>query len=143
MELYNIADTIAKNIIKNEPDIKKSVKLARETINKDVLKRFVIAGNLNNEQMALLNTKTSEVKFSLDSLIKNIIKHSEIDHKNYTNIQNYLFNYDKIVSDKEFHIKIFKKENNKIFELVIKTTQNRNENFIVSCHSSNIRRMKK
>ena len=46
--------------------------------------------------MALLNTKTSEVKFSLDNIIKNKTNHPELIFDDYKNINEIISNPDEI-----------------------------------------------
>lgn len=100
-------------------------------------------GKLSKEQKQLLNAQTSDIKFSLDSMIKNRIKHNDVNYWDYAKIPDILGTPDKIISDGKQHIKIFKTVDDKIYEAVIKTTRDKKENFLVSLHYSNQRRMKK
>lgn len=93
--------------------------------------------------MELLNTKTSKIKLSLDSLLKNKINHPELKLEDYKKIKRIISKPDEVIQDGEYHIKLFKRISNNLYEAVIKTTKNRNENFFVSFHLSNIKRMKK
>ena len=66
----------------------------------------------------------------MDNIIKNRIKHPELDINDYKLIPEIIANPAKIVEDKE-DVLLFK-NNNKYYKVVIKTTINKNENYIKS-----------
>lgn len=136
---YGLAEYV-KNVEKNENE---AVKYARSFFDKNTLNSFLSVGKLSKEQKQLLNAQTSDIKFSLDSMIKNRIKHNDVNYWDYAKIPDILGTPDKIISDGKQHIKIFKTVDDKIYEAVIKTTRDKKENFLVSLHYSNQRRMKK
>lgn len=121
----------------------KPLQYARNIYDKNTLNSYYKIGNLSTEQKKLLNTNVSEVKFSLDSMIKNRINHKDVNYYDYKKLSDIFSNPDKIVSDGQYHIKLFKTMDNKIYETVIKTTKDKKENFLVSLHYSNTRRMNK
>lgn len=121
----------------------KSLQYARSIYDKNTLNSYYKIGNLTAEQKKLLNTDVSEVKFSLDSMIKNRINHKDVNYYDYQKLSTILSDPDKIVTDGDYHIKLFKTIDNKIYETVIKTTQDKKENYLLSLHYSNTRRMNK
>lgn len=122
---------------------KDPIKHARELYDKNTLNSFYNVGSLTKEQKELLGTKTNEIKFSIDSMIKNRIKHKDLDFYDYQKIKNIINNSDKTIKDGENHIKMFKKIDNKLYEAVIKSTKDKKENYLVSLHISNQKRLKK
>ena len=80
------------------------------------------------EAQEILKSSIKEVRFSLDNIIKNRIKHPELDINDYKLIPEIIANPTKIVEDKE-DVLLFK-NNNKYYKVVIKTTINKNENYI-------------
>ena len=60
--------------VKNATDSNsEAVAMARKFYDKNTLNSYIKAGSLKDEQMDLLGTKTSEVKFSMDSIIYIIV----------------------------------------------------------------------
>lgn len=139
LKAYGLAQ-YAKNVEENP---KSAVQYARKFFDKNTLNSYFKAGSLNDEQMKLLGCKTPDIKFSMDSMIKNRISHKDVRFSDYAKIEHILKSPDKIISDGENHLKLFKQVDNKIYEAVIKTTNDKKENFFVSLHYSNQRRMKK
>lgn len=82
-------------------------------------------------------------KLSMDSMIKNRINHPDIRYNDYLKINSIINNPDKIILDDKQHIKMFKQIDNKIYETILKTTKDKKENYLVSFHYSNKKRMKK
>ena len=81
-----------------------------------------------------LKTSNSSVKFSMDNLIKNIIKHNDIDFNGYLKIPLMLKNPSKIIKlNNDYDIMLLKNDE-KFYQLVVKTTNNREENFVKSFH---------
>lgn len=81
----------------------------------------------------LLKTEDNIVNMSLDTLLKNRLNHSEIDIKEYEKIKELLINPDKVSYSKKNNLSIlvFNYEN-KNYLMVIKTTQNKKENYLTS-----------
>ena len=81
----------------------------------------------------MLKSSTNIIKFSVDSLVKNIIKHSEIEFNDYYKINDIIIKPDKIRLSKSNNnsILLLKKEN-KYYQVVIKTTIDKNENYLTS-----------
>ncbi len=136
---YGLAD-FAK---RTEGNKKQQIKFARNFYDKNTLNSFYNIGDLTEEQKNILGAKTKNIKFSLDNMIKNRIEHPELNFYDYNKLNEIIAQPDKIIKDGENHIKLFKKMDNKIYEAVIKTTQDKKENYFNSMHISNVKRMKK
>ena len=103
--------------------------MARDFYDKNTLDSYIKVKNINSEQMEMLKTNTSKVKFSMENMIKNRINHAEVNIYDYEKIDEIIASPDKIIPDGEYHIKLFIKYDNKIYETVIKTTKDRKEVF--------------
>lgn len=137
-EARGLAEFAQKGKTSNE-----AVKFAREHYDKATLNSFVNIGQLSNEHVKILGSHTNEIKLSMDSMIKNRINHPDVRYNDYLKINNIINNPDKIILDDKQHIKMFKQIDNKIYETILKTTKDKKENYLVSFHYSNKRRMKK
>lgn len=122
---------------------KKPTQWARNNYDKNTLNSFYNIGKLNQKQKELLGSKTDDIKLSLDSMIKNRIHHPELNFYDYQKLSQIIDTPEKIIKDGESHIKIFKKIDEKLYEVVLKTTKDKKENYFVSMHISNAKRMKK
>lgn len=139
------ADKLTEIIKAQNLSQKDSVNFVRKNFNKTILNEFCFICDLSIEYKKMLDSKVSCVKLSLDSLIKNKINNPDVQNDDYAKLSFIIKTANICVPDKIRHIKVFKifKEiNNKIYEVIIKTTQNGEENFLVSFHISNKRRMK-
>jgi SPP1 gp7 family putative phage head morphogenesis protein len=124
------------NFVKQEGKSKKEiVDIARKMYDKNTLNSFYNIGKLTEEQKQLLGTNSDDIKFSLDSMIKNRIEHPDLNFYDYKKIEQILASPDKMQpSKKKKHIVIIKEIDNKPYQLVLKTTKNKKENFVVSFH---------
>ena len=86
---------------------------------------------------ALLNSKSKNLKFSLDNYLKNRIMHPEVTIDDYLKIPNIINNPSKILKSKNGYDVILFKADEKYYKLVIKTTNYKNENFVKSLHLLN------
>ncbi len=94
---------------------------------------FYHIGFLDKKLVNLLESRTSIIKFSVDSLIKNIIKHPEITFEEYLKINQLLKCPDKVCLSKSNRNSILLlKWDNRYYQVVIKTTLNKKENFLTS-----------
>lgn len=116
---------------------------ARRVLNKSILNSFVIIGNVSQDVKNLLNCRQCKLKFSMDNLIKNLLSHPELTQNDYKIIPLIVKNPSKFYkSTNEYDIILFKALN-RYYKLVIKTTKNKNENFVKSLHLLNVDRYKK
>ena len=132
-EIYNKSFELAKIATSKINNSKNAILFARKNFSKDDLNSFYIIGNLSKEQESLLKSKTKIIKISVDSLMKNIIKHPEIEFNDYHKIDDIIIKPDKIRLSKSNNnsILLLKKEN-KYYQVVIKTTIDKNENYLTS-----------
>ena len=82
------------------------------------------------------------MRVSFENLLKNQAKHPEIGFDMYQNITNYIANPYKQFS-RGNQLITFIKQDNKIYELVIKTTKDKSINYFNSLHTSNLDEMQK
>lgn len=132
-EFYNKAYNLAMQARHKQENSKQAIILARKIFNNSDLNSFYHIGFLDKKQINLLESKTSIIKFSVDSLIKNIIKHPEITLEEYLKITKLLTHPDKMCLSKSNNNSILLlKWDNKYYQVVIKTTLNKKENFLTS-----------
>jgi len=110
------------------------VAYARTYINKEILNCYIDIGFLSDEVMKELDTTSSVLKFSLDNMVKNYITHSDVNFEDYKKIPEIAKNPSKIIKSKNGYDVMLFKEQEKYYKLVIKTTKNKNENFVKSFH---------
>ena len=119
---------------KNETE---QVSYIRENIEKDILISYVFISDLTDNVKLLLNSKSKALKFSLDNYLKNRIMHPEVMINDYLKISNIINNPSKILKSKNGYDVILFKADEKYYKLVIKTTNDKNENFVKSLHLLN------
>ncbi len=132
-EFYNKSYALASKAKVMSFGSKQTVELARKIFNKADLNSYYEIGVLKSEQFKLLGAKSTTIKFSVDNLVKNLIKHSEITMEEYLKIPNILQKPDKICLSKTGSNSILLlKLDNKHYQIVIKTTINKQENYLTS-----------
>ena len=141
-EFYNKANDLAKQAIKRQSNLKQAVVFARKSFSKTDLNSFYIIGNLHKKQINTLNAKTAVIKFSVDSLIKNILEHSDLDFEDYKKINFILNNPDDIILGTCNHLRYFKVIDEKLYEVIIKNTYDNKENFLLSLYRSDVSKLK-
>ena len=131
-EFYSLGCDLAEFIEEHKINLSKSeqIKFARDFFSISILRSYINYGILTEEAQEILKSSIKEVRFSLHNIIKNRIKHPELDINDYKLIPEIIANPTKIVEDKE-DVLLFK-NNNKYYKVVIKTTINKNENYIKS-----------
>ena len=123
---------ILSNKIENE-----QVLYIRENVEKELLISYIYISSLTNEIQQLLNSKNSNLKLSMDNYLKNRIMHPEVTIDDYLKIPNIINNPSKILKSKNGYDVILFKADEKYYKLVIKTTNDKNENFVKSLHLLN------
>ena len=113
------------------------VSYIRENIDKELLISYVHITNLTDNIQKLLGSNTKELKFSMDNYLKNRIMHPEVTIDDYLKIPNIINNPSKILKSKNGYDVILFKADEKYYKLVIKTTNDKNENFVKSLHLLN------
>lgn len=110
------------------------VAFARNYLDKQILNICFDIGNLSSDVMLELGTTSNTLKLSADNLIKNFITHSDVCFDDYCKIPQIAQNPTKFTKSKNgLDIILFKKQE-KYYKLVIKTTKNKNENYVKSFH---------
>jgi hypothetical protein len=123
---------ILSNKIENE-----QVLYIRENVEKELLVSYIYISSLTNEVQQLLNSKNNNLKLSMDNYLKNKIMHPEVTIDDYLKIPNIINNPSKILKSKNGYDVILFKADEKYYKLVIKTTNDKNENFVKSLHLLN------
>lgn len=133
--LYEKAIEYSKLVLDNTNSRKEAINYARQNLDRQELKSFFKIGELNNEQMEILGTNISVIKFSLDSLIKNLIEHPDLNFSSYNLIlPNIVSLPDCVQQDRKLNLRMFRRVDDKLYEVVIKTTKNKQENYLTSFH---------
>lgn len=140
-EFYNRAYVMAQDALSVSGSMKKAVVYARNFFEKDELNKYYTIGFLHYESANLIYSRTLNIKFSLDNLVKNIIEHPDLKISDYNNIKLILNNPDDIILGTHNHLRYFKSINNKLYETIIKSTDNRKENFLLSLHRSDFSKL--
>lgn len=114
----NARDHIYQNMPKSEKDL------------------YAYVGILDEQTKKLLKAEKQSVKFSLESFAKNIIKHSELSLQEYLLIPEIIENTQALLLlEDENKEKIFcYAKHGKYYKAVIKSTLNKQENFLQSFH---------
>ena len=133
-EFYSLGCNLAEFIKLQKENFSKDVQVeyARNFFNEFIRKSYFNIGIITDDVKKLLQSDRKEVRFSIDNLIKNKIRHPEIKKQDYNLIPIILSNPDKVIP-KNRDVLLFKKNEN-YYRLVIKTTENKQENYIKSFH---------
>ena len=75
-------------------------------------------------------------------MIKNILEHPDLDIEDYLKLKKILHNSDIFIQDRKNNLRIFKNIENKFYEIIIKSTQNKDENFLTTFHRCDISKLK-
>ncbi len=131
--LFELADKILSSKPKKQFNSKEYLRYIRCELHKNILNVYCYLEKLNIEQVNLLGAKTNKVKLSLDSLLKNVINHPELHFEDYKKINKIILAPDeiKLSKNKRNSILLLKKDG-KTYQVVIKTTLNKEENFLTS-----------
>lgn len=143
-ELYKTSISIIEN--KNNSyenySVTEIINFIRLNSDKDILNCYYIVGNIASHIANKIQANTTIIKLSVDSLIKNILEHPELTLDEYKNLTKYLNNAEYILLKNNKNLIYFKIEN-KIYQFVIKKTQNSEELFITTFHKASINQLNK
>ena len=98
LELYDICISILEEqneLFINFINIEK-INYIRNNYDKNLLNSYFVLGNISQIIANSIEAKSSIVKFSVDSLVKNIIEHPEVSIAEYEQITKYLDNAEYI-----------------------------------------------
>lgn len=140
-ELYNLAYSIISEIKLKYPERPKYevIEFIRLTTDKILLNSYVPINNIPQTISRQINSDP-KLKFSLDSLIKNIIEHPELTLREYLNIENYITEADYILKKGTKHL-IYFRISKYIYQFVIKSTKTGREMFITTFHRASIKQL--
>jgi hypothetical protein len=141
-EFYNKSLELTKLALSKTLNTKDAILYARKNFNKSDLKSYYKIGTLTKEQIKILSTKENLIKLSIDSMIKNILEHPDLNIEDYMKLNKILHNPDKYIQDRKNNLRIFKNIDNKYYELIIKSTQNKDENFLTTFHRCDVSKLK-
>ena len=130
-EFYENTKAVATALRNSVPVDKISTNYLKENITADLRKHYVVAGQLNNTVKDLLGSKTNDLRLSFDNFVKNQAKHPEITYQMYKNAVNYINNPFAQFPKGNQIISFYKKENT-IYQIVLKNTKNKLENYLQS-----------
>ena len=133
-EFYNKSLELTKLALSKTLNTKDAILYARKNFNKSDLKSYYKIGILSKEQIKILSTKENIIKLSIDSMIKNILEHPDLDIDDYLKLNKIMHNPNKFIQDRKNNLRIFKNIDNKFYEIIIKSTQNKDENFLTTFH---------
>lgn len=138
-----VINAIPKNNFKNEEFNKIAVEYLYKNFPKNKKQIFEYIAILDEEKIELLETKKQSVKLSLENMTKNIIVHPEITLNEYLLISEIINKTETLIyvyPKKEQMGKIicFAKNKKYYYEIVIKTTRNKDENYLQSFHITNL-----
>ena len=123
--------------LKNSVSVDKiTTNYLKDNITSDLRKHYIVAGQLNNTVKNLLKSDTNELRLSFDNFVKNQAKHPEIDFTLYKKAVSYINNNDNHYFDKG-NLIIEKILNNQKYLIVLKTTKNKHENYLLSMRKAN------
>ena len=140
---FNVLNNEAENLLDKYSEIlsnkieDEQVLYIRENVEKELLSSYIYISSLTNEIRQLLHSKNNSLKLSMDNYLKNRIMHPEVTIDDYLKIPNIINNPSKILKSKNGYDVILFKADEKYYKLVIKTTNDKNENFVKSLHLLN------
>lgn len=142
-EFSATGDSIAQQAVKQRKNKDKAVEFLRNNTDKETLSKFINIGTLPKDCINSLGAKSQDIKFSLDNYIKNKIKHPEIGTEIYGQIQGILKSPDYLFQGENNRLRFFKTYDNNLYEMVVKTTKDKTENYLLSLHISDFSKIEK
>jgi len=132
-EFFANSDKILTQTANECSNPKEAIMYIRTNFKKDILNACYDIGRFDDNIVNLLGAKTSLIKFSTDSLLKNRINHPDLCFGDYKKINDIITNPDevKLSKNKRNSVLLLKKDG-KRYQVVVKTTFRREENFLTS-----------
>ncbi len=140
-DLYSKAkETVAA--LKENGNNKIKIEFIRNNYKKSFLHGFFKIGELELEEQQAIGSHSKEIRLSIDSLVKNIIEHPEITLFEYKQLALFIkrAEYTLLKGNKNL---IYFKISDKLYQFVIKRTENRAENYITTFHKTNTNQLSK
>ena len=110
------------------------VDFSKRIYDKNTRRSFINMGSLTDEAKKMLKSETNEVKLSIETMIKNRLHHKDLSFYDYQKIPDILSNPSKMAysfRDGKEDIILFN-DKDKYYMLVVKTTNDKKENYIKS-----------
>ena len=142
--MHEDCQNILKDILTKHSfiEINDLLKNVRNSCGKNILNSYFIVGHLPQYVVNSIESKTVVLKFSVDSLLKNIIEHPEITVSEYEAISKYILDAEYIFLKNKKNLIYFKIADN-IYQFVVKSTQNKQENFLTTFHKASGKQLEK
>nr|BDD46384.1 phage head morphogenesis protein [bacterium] len=137
-------NSVKKEGLKNSKIQSLAVDYLYKNLSKPDKAAFEYVAILDKEKMIALGAGKQAVKFSVENFAKNIINHPEIELKDYFILPEIVDQTKVLIfTDNDLSEKIicFAKKD-KYYKTVIKTTGNKEENFLQSFHITDLKRIK-
>ncbi len=156
---YNKCQNLAKkieakaieNLTKNQKDF-----IGRGTVEEYAIKELLnkkyskplknLAFNiavLTEEQQKLLKSSSKTVKLSVETLVKEHIKHSDLSIEDFKAIPNVISTANVLILKSATGPLIYYKSGNRYVVLIIKTTKDKTKNYITTYHYTSLENLKK
>lgn len=139
-EMFDLAVNIINTV--NEQKPLEKLQNIRHNKNKYFLRGYYYIAQFSKDILTIIGSSKSNIKISLDTLIKNIIEHPEISINEYLKIQIYVETAEYVLLKNDKKLIYFKIDKN-LYQFVIKTTKNNDENFITTFHKASIKQLEK
>ena len=118
----------------------------RDKIPENTKKETFRIGTISNEIKSALGAKNDDLLLSIETLTKNIIKHQEMSVDEYLSINQYLKNPDALFkkqrSRQALQVIAFKQDN-AYYQIVLKSTLDKRENYLQSFHKTDLKNINK
>ena len=103
-------------------------------IRKEMPKSSIVIHGLPPQAQNMLGTKIETMLFSADSFAKQLYKHPELAVTEYQNVFSKIRDSKELYPSKSLHIILIARNKGDFYRIVIKTTESRIENYILSLH---------
>ncbi len=134
--LYEQTQGVATALRNSMPESQITTEYLRDNFDKELRKHYVVVGKLDTNVQQMLGSNTKDLRLSFDNFVKNQAKHPEIAYEMYKRANTYI-NQSQNIFKKNNQIISFVEQNNTLYQMVIKTTQNKDENYLQSIRVSN------
>lgn len=142
-QYYKIAKNIAaQGLKKNHNNKTLALNYIRINYSKTILGKSCKVGKLTKNEISTLSTLSEDIKLSIDTMVKNLIHHTELILDDYLSIGYYIKNAEYILHSSDKNL-IYFKTGDKIYQIVVKTTKDKKENFLTTFHKSSVQQLEK
>lgn len=142
----DIKNTVYEKGMKPGTYQKAALDYLREKIPEETKKETFRIGTIPQEIKTALGAKNDDLLVSIETLTKNVIKHEEMSVDEYLKINQYLRNADALFKkqrNRQALQVIAFKQDNAYYQIVLKSTLDKRENFLQSFHKTDLTNIKK